>query len=521
MIPLYSAEQVRKADNYAINKLHIPGIVLMENAAINILNAVLQKYPYIDKSYRFGIICGKGNNGGDGFALARHLLINGFDVNVLSFGSESQLKGDALSNYKILKNIIADYESSSLNLYKTNRDLNSILGCEIIVDAILGTGSKGELKEPYSKIIPKLNASQSLRIAIDVPTGLILENASGSIIFNAHLTVTLADYKSGLFYEKGREYSGKVVRGSIGIGNKYFRNIETDVFLIEPEDALDFLPIKNSTLHKYSAGKVLTVAGSKNYPGAGIFAMNAAMMSGTGAGLLASPNSIRVLVQSSMSSAVVIGYEDNESGVLATENIDEIESKIKWADSIALGPGLGRNEKTQEAVFEIMKRFPNKNFVIDADGIVPLSNNKYKKLDLTNFVFTPHHHEFTELIGVQIGELKQNLMKYAREFCTKTNAYLVLKGAPTIICNPDGEIFINSSGNPGMAKFGTGDILTGMIASFLAQQDNIEGAIISAVYIHSLAADLIQKRETEFGIIPEKLISEIPNTIKFLRKSVV
>lgn len=521
MIPLYSTEQVRKADNYAINELHIPGIVLMENAAISILNAVLQKYPYINKSYRFGIICGKGNNGGDGFALARHLLINGFDVNVLSFGSESHLKGDALTNYIILKNIITQYENSSLNLYKTNRDLKSILGCEIIVDAILGTGSKGELKEPYSKIVSKLNESQSLRIAVDVPTGLNLDNASGTNIFNAHLTVTLADYKSGLFYEKGREYSGKVVRGSIGIGDKYFRNIEAINFLIEPEDALDYLPFKNSTLHKYSAGKVLAVSGSKNYPGAGIFAMNAAMMSGTGAGILAFPKSIRTLAQSSMNSAVVIGYEDNESGVLKKDNIEEIESKMNWADAVALGPGLGRDKNTQEAVREILKRFPNKNFVIDADGIIALSNKNYKKLDLTNYVFTPHHNEFAELIGVQIGELKYNLFKYVREFSRITNAYLVLKGAPTIICNPEGEIFINSSGNPGMAKFGSGDVLTGMIASFLAQQDNIEGSIISAVYIHSLTADLIQKRETEFGIIPEKLISEIPNTIKFLRKSVV
>lgn len=521
MIPLYTAEQVRNADQYAINELEIPGIVLMENAAISIFHAILQKYPYLDNTYRFGIICGKGNNGGDGFALARHLLINGFNVNVLSFGNDRDLKGDALLNYKILQNLIAEFENSSLNHFKTVKDLNSILSCEIIVDAILGTGSKGELKEPYDKVILKLNESQSIRIAIDVPTGLNLENASGSQIFNAHLTVTLAEYKSGLFYEKGKEFSGKVVKGSIGIGNIYFSELKTKEYLIEPEDALNFLPVKAQGIHKYSAGKVLTIAGSKDYPGAAIFAMNAAMMGGAGAGFLAFPNSIKTLAQSNMNSAVVIGYNDQGSGIFQKENLLDIDDKIKWADAIALGSGLGRDASTQNAVLELLTKHNEKQFIVDADAIFALSNGKYKKVDLSGVVFTPHHQEFADLIGVTSSELKTNLVNYSKDFCKKTQSYLVLKGAPTIICNPDEEIFINSCGNPGLAKFGSGDVLTGLIASFIAQQNNVEGALISAVYIHSLTADLIQKSESEFGIIPEKLIKGIPKTIKFLRKSVV
>ncbi|PID59689.1 MAG: hypothetical protein CR986_05320 [Ignavibacteriae bacterium] len=521
MIPLFSQQQVREADNFAINKLKIPSSILMENAAISILYAILEKYPYFDYSYKFGIVCGKGNNGGDGFTLARQLLIRGFTVKVISLATESELKGDALLNYKITRNLIDDYENSGIKIYKSARDLNYITDCEIIIDAILGTGAFGDLREPYKSIVQKVNKIPALKIAIDSPTGLNLNNASGEEIFKANLTVTLAEMKTGLFYEKGKIFSGEVKKGSIGIGNSYFDNIDTKDFLIEPEDALRFLPKRNENINKYSAGKILVIGSSGNMPGAGIFAINSAMISGSGAGKIFVPKSLKQLIQSKMNSAIVSDYEDNNNGFLSVVNYNEAKKIVDWADAIAIGPGLGREKETAEFVYKLLEDYKGKRVVIDADAINALKNGGYQKFHLHNKVFTPHHKEFADLLGIELSELKQNLLNYGRKFTSETNSYLVLKGSTTIIFNPIGEIFINSSGNAGLAKFGSGDALTGLITSFIVQQESIEESIISAVYLHGLTADLIKKNESEFGIIPDKLINKLPTAIKFLRKSIV
>ena len=521
MIPLFSAEQVRLADKFAINELQIPSIVLMENAAISITNEILKKYPYIDTSYRFGIICGKGNNGGDGFALARHLLIKGFSVYVISLGVEKELKGDALTNYKILSNFIQDYENSTLVSYNSIKDINSLKKCDVIIDSILGTGSSGKLKEPIDSLVKKINSISSLKIAIDSPTGLNLDNASGENIFKADLTVTLAGLKNGLFYGKGRSNSGKVVKGSIGMGQAYFADLDVMEYLVEPEDVVNSLPTKNDDIHKYSAGKVYILAGSKKMPGAAVFATNAAMISGAGAGILGFPNSIESLAQGQMNSAIVSSYDDKNMGFLNNLDFEDIVNHIKWADAAAIGPGLGREKETQEMIVNLLKGKSSKKLVLDADALFPLANNKFKNFNLRDAVLTPHHGEFSNLISVDLEDLKSNILQFGKNFCKETGAYLVLKGAPTITFNPMGEAFINSSGNSGLAKFGSGDVLTGFITSFMSQQEDIEKSIIAAVYLHGLTADLILKEESEYSITPPKLIEKFSSTIKFLRKSIV
>jgi len=521
MIPLFTTEQVKGADSFAFNELDISGIVLMENAAISIKEAILNEYPLLGNNTSFGILCGKGNNGGDGFALARQLLISGFNVQIVSLAKENELRGDALSNFVITQKIIQKYPKSKLIFFQSLRNLASVKKCNVIIDALLGTGAKGEPREPYVGIIKSINKINSPKVAIDVPTGLNLNNAAGSTIFNADLTITLAEYKNGLFYGKGKVHSGKVVKGSIGIGEKYFDELLVKEYLVEPEDAVAGLPRKGKSIQKYSAGKVLTIAGSGSMPGAAIFATNSATNSGAGAVFLAFPKSVKSVPQKKLNSSIVLAYEDNSKEYLSFHYINDLKNKIKWADTIAIGPGIGREVETQEAVIKILKLFPNKIMVIDADAIYALRNSKYMKLNLTNKIFTPHYKEFADLIGVDLEILKLNLLLLGRKFVLEKNTYLVLKGAPTIIFNPKGEVFINTTGNSGMAKFGTGDVLTGIIASFVAQNKEIEKSVISAVYIHSLTADLIVKKETEFGLTPEKIYKKLNKTISFLRKSVV
>lgn len=521
MIPLYSAQQVRDADAYAINNLGMPSIILMENAARSIYESAISQFESSLENKNVGIVCGKGNNGGDGFALARHFMNNGYNVRLIALGAEEELKGDALINFRIVKNLLIENPQSKFIVHEQNRDLSILDDCSLVIDAMLGTGTRGELGEPYKSIVDKLNSLNSYRLAVDLPTGLDLENSSGGVIFNADCTVTLSEYKTGLFYGNGYLNSGNVIKGQIGIGDEYYQKLTVSDYLIEPEDAFFGLPTKELNQHKYSAGKVFVIAGSSNMPGASILTANSVLKSGAGACFLASPSSIKLLTQQKLNEVIVHAYDDKSSGFLAQENLSELENKIDWADVIAIGPGLGREETTINSVHQILHSYKNKKFVIDADAVFALGNEAYKKINLKGKVLTPHHKEFANLIGVDLSEVEQNIINLGKTFSSENLCYLVLKGAPTIIFNPNGEAFINSAGNPGMAKFGSGDVLTGMIASFLAQSDETEDAIISAVYLHSLAGDLLFEEKTEFGFTASDIIEEIPYAIKFIINSFI
>jgi hydroxyethylthiazole kinase-like uncharacterized protein yjeF len=204
---------------------------------------------------------------------------------------------------------------------------------------------------------------------------------------------------------------------------------------------------------------------------------------------------------------------------LTRKNVEELNKRIDWADVVAMGPGLGRERETQEAIVRIIEEKRYKKIVLDADAIFAIGESGYKSFNLKSAVLTPHYAEFAHLIGVQLNELEQDILKFGHNFAKATGAYLVLKGAPTIIFTPGGDALINTTGNPGMAKFGTGDVLTGVIASFIAQKKNIEEAITSAVYIHSLSADILLNKSTEFGYTASDISRNIALAIKFLRKS--
>jgi len=442
-------------------------------------------------------------------------------VHLIALTTGNQLSKDAKINADILKKLVHETSGSTITIYKSPQNLQKLNSCYVIFDALLGTGAKGELREPYKTIVEKVNQLAAYKVAIDIPTGLDIDKSTGDIIFDADLTVTLAELKSGLFYENGYIYSGDIEKGYIGIGDEYFSKLRVEEYLVEPEDAFIGLPIRKLNDHKYSAGKVLTIAGSGKLPGAACYTANSSIYGGAGASLLAFPKSNKRIAQEKLESSIVEEYDDNEKEYLSLQNITKLRNLIKWSDAIAVGPGLGREHETIETVREILSFSKGKNVILDADGIYAISNCYYKKLNLRGMILTPHHQEFARLIGLELSVLKSNLMKYGKKFVKETGSYLVLKGAPTIIFTPKGDALINSTGNPGMATFGSGDILTGIIASFVAQSNSIEDAVISAVYTHSLSADLLLETITEAGITADSIMHNIPKTIKFIEDSVV
>jgi hydroxyethylthiazole kinase-like uncharacterized protein yjeF len=520
MIPLYSTKQIRQVDEYAINKLGIAGIVLMENASREVFQKVFEKIEHLETP-KIGFLCGKGNNGGDGFAVARHFTNAGYEVVVIYLGTEKEMSQDCRFNFEILKKLSLSNRKIKIIKFGSLKDLSSLKSCRVICDSLLGSGSQGALREPYLSIINYLNKLNAIKVAIDIPTGLNTDTGYAEISFKADFTVTLGQLKKGLFFGDGYLFSGEVEKGGIGIPDSLYDNFNPTEFLIEPEDALNGLPIKAKNLHKYSAGKVLTIAGSGSLPGAAVLASTSALKIGAGASILCFPKSVRELVHKKLNEVVVKTYEDNGKEYLSEKNIEELSNKIKWADAVAIGPGLGREKETQKAVISFIKKFSSKIKVIDADAIFALGQGRYKKININNSVLTPHHAEFAELIGVSILELNRDILKYGKLFVERTGAYLVLKGAPTIIFTPEGDALINTTGNPSLAKFGTGDVLTGFIAGLLAQNKDMESSLITSVYLHSLAADILAQKRTKLDILATDIQNYIPQTIKFIKSSIV
>ncbi|UCH66707.1 MAG: NAD(P)H-hydrate epimerase, partial [Ignavibacterium sp.] len=385
MIPLYSTKQIRKVDDYAINKLGLPGMVLMENASREIFENIVTHFHFNS----VGIICGNGNNGGDGFAVARHFVNAGYKVVVIYLGPANTMSPDCGMNYSVLKKMEPTHKNLSIIKYKSINSLAAIKKCDLSCDALLGSGAKGKLREPYLSIIKSLNRINKIKVAIDIPTGLDVDKGYAPDMFSADLTITLGGFKSGLFFGHGFLNAGEIEKGSIGISDSYLESLGATEYLIEPEDALSGLPQKKKNIHKYSAGKVFTIAGSESYPGAAVLTSKSAFKLGAGASILAFPKSVRNLVQKKLGEVVVHQYPDKETGYLLPENINDLNDNIKWADVLTIGPGIGRNEKTQKAVNLILKGRKFTRAVIDADAVYAIRRNRYKKLNLKNVVLTP------------------------------------------------------------------------------------------------------------------------------------
>lgn len=510
MKPLYSAKQIREADNFAISQLKMPGIILMENAAINIARFVKEIVSEKSLIKKAVILCGKGNNGGDGFACARHLINDGFEILLIYIAGDEELHGDALSNFNIL-----NYFKGSIKLKKFGSadDLLELEDYPLVIDALLGSGFAGELKEPFKSIITKINALEGIKIAIDIPSGLDADKGYGATILKADYTLSLGGLKKGLFFGKGKVNSGKIEKGDIGIDAEYFRNLSTDAYLIEGNDIPSMLPERKSDAHKYSAGKTFIVSGSGKYPGAAALTSKAAFAAGSGSVILCAPEAIKPSIFSNLPEIVLHTYQND---FLRPQDVPDLKQRISWMDVLAIGPGLGREPETIEAFTEIMKLCADKHVIIDADAIFALGLTGYKKADLKNKVLTPHIGEFSHLINVPIEELIKDITHYGSEFSKETGSILVLKGAPSIIFSSDGKFYINSAGNPGMAKFGMGDALTGIIAGFAAQSANPLQAAISGIYLHSFSADLLIKELYVNSITASLVIDNFPQAIKYV-----
>jgi NAD(P)H-hydrate epimerase len=505
--------QMKQIDTKSINKYGIPGIVLMENAAISVVNET--KTFLGDLEHRSIIVfCGKGNNGGDGYAIARHLFNNRANVLVIMISSKEEINGDALINLEIIEKlgvkIIYAQDKSYLEGIAA-----SLYLCDLVIDAIFGTGIRGSIKGISKRIIELINSSGSNVISVDIPSGVNGDTGLISdVCIKADITVTFGLPKIGTICYPGAEYCGKLVVADISIPQNVIDNEGININLLDEKLIENMCPVRYNNSNKGDYGKIFIVAGSKGMTGAAVLASQAALKTGSGLVTVGIPETLNDVVEMKVTEVMSYQLKDTGNGILALESAHDILKKAENGDVLVYGPGLSKNKTIGDILEKIISNYSGP-MVIDADGINALSSNiNILEESISDIIITPHPGEMSRLTGYEIDYIQKNRLSVAYDFANKWKVTVVLKGARTVIACPDGEMFINTTGNPGMATAGMGDVLSGIIASLIGQGLSAKEASLFGVYIHGLSGDIGVKKIGPFGLTAADVIDRIPETLK-------
>jgi len=503
-----TGEEMRDIDRKTIMDMGIPGIVLMENAGLAIVHAAER----FQGARLISIFVGKGNNGGDGLVAARHLANKGYTVKIYLMASADKFSGDALTNLQIAQKL-----SLHTELVLSVDDLiirrAEIAKSDLIIDAIFGTGLSGPVRGFASDVIEFINSTGITVLSVDLPSGLGADTGKveGECIRATH-TVTMALPKRGLLIYPGAEYVGELEIADIGIPYEVAQNIAIN--MIQAGDAKKLLPKRPGDSHKGTYGRVLVLGGSVGLTGAAAMASQSALRAGAGLVTLGIPESLNPAMEVKLTEAMTLPLPETQSQTLSSGSYDKIMGIIDSFDVVAIGPGLSREAETSSLVRELCKNISIPK-VIDADGLNALAEYRdILKLLGHNTVLTPHPGEMARLTGRTIKDIQSDRINIAQNFAVENGVILVLKGVPTVIAEPSGEIWLNTTGNPGLASGGTGDVLTGVIAGFIAQGVKPGDASALGAYIHGLAGDLAALDYGETGMLAGDLISHIPKAIR-------
>ncbi|MBN2000724.1 NAD(P)H-hydrate dehydratase [candidate division KSB1 bacterium] len=510
MKPVVTAAQIAELDKKCIDEIGIPGVVLMENAGRGIFQVALSMLQD-STGKKVTIFCGPGNNGGDGFVLARFLLNAGAVVTTIILAPREKIKGDALINLKVLEKM-----ACRPVFVNTIQDIPSIKA-DLIVDALLGTGVKGAVSGIFAEAVEIINTCCCPVLAVDIPTGVQADTGAVCVpAIKADKTVTMALKKRGLLLPPGRHLCGEITVIDIGTPELLLKTAPLHIFEIEAGDIRRILPNRPPDAHKNRCGAVAVIAGSRGYTGAAALAAKAVLRIGAGLGYLFIPDSLNDILESRLTEVITRPQDDAGAGYLHSGCYDELTQNVAKMDVIAMGPGLGQHHETAVLVHKLLKTL-NKPVVLDADalnvsrGHTDLFNNFQNQL-----ILTPHPGELSRLTDLTTVEIMADRIAIAQKFSRIWNVTLILKGSPTLIALPDGRIFINSTGNSGMATAGSGDVLTGTIAGLLAQGLDAEQAAIAGVYVHGLAGDLARIEKGEMGMIAGDILNYLPQAIKVI-----
>lgn len=504
-----TAAEMREIDNATINEYGIPGMVLMENAGIKVTETVRYELNGELRGKVIVVFVAKGNNGGDGLVIARHLLNQGADVRLMLLENSDKIKGDAAVNLgiwnKMGKDIYRIYQPNGVNVVKV-----ALLNADLIVDAIYGTGFKGKVNEKVGRIIQLINDSKLPVISVDIPSGLEADTGKvPNICVKAKVTVTFGLPKVGLTLERGPEVIGRLEVADISIPRSLLEDKKLKKHLVDSDMIRQWLPKRKLDTHKGDFGRVLVVAGSKTMPGAALLTAKTCLKAGAGLVTLAVPSQVHSMVSAKVPEVMVHPLPDVD-GVISEDAVEYILDKINNVDIIAIGPGLSQDNQAKSFVCKLVEEI-NVPMVIDADGINALADHLEILKDFSvPVVITPHPGEMARLLGVSIAEVQQNRLGIALRYAKRWGVTLLLKGLRTLVANPEGMLYINSTGNPGMATAGSGDILTGIVAGFMAQGLKSHHAAAAAAYLHGMAGDIAKMDMGENSLMAGDILTHLP-----------
>ena len=487
---LVTAKEMKALDVQAQNDYAMPGILLMDNAAQAVAEAVHEALTALEGE-RVVIFCGGGNNGGDGLGAARWLQSYGVSVRAFIVGAAlDAVQGDAALELAMFTKAGGRVEALSTEDDWVLAEL-AASKADVLVDALLGTGFHGELEGDVLRACELLNKSEKYILAVDIPTGVNADNgAVCEQAVRADHTVTMALVKTGLLLYPGREYCGDIELADISMPVKLVEDYKSDKYRLTDEIVRELLPLRKANAHKGDAGRVVICAGSPGYTGAAALASDAAVKAGAGLVSLYTPLSSRDVLAIKLTEVMVHGLLERMPGILGGGAASDVASSAEAADVLAIGPGLGTSESTQEAVRTILQKITTP-VVIDADALTALAGHTEILAAMqAQKVLTPHPGEMARLTGLEIGEIEADRINVAKKYAEEWQAIVVLKGAPTVIGCPNGTVYVNSTGNSSLATGGSGDVLTGIIAGLAAQEISLQEAAICGVYLHGLAAEL-------------------------------
>jgi NAD(P)H-hydrate epimerase len=507
-----NTQQMREADRRTIDDVGIPSIVLMENAGRQAVAAMEAAFEDLATS-RVGVLCGRGNNGGDGFVVARTLVQRGVEAIVFLFGAVADVRGDARTNLEVLGRIGLTVVEIT-NAQEWELHFSEISECDVLVDAILGTGFNGQLSGMLETVVADVNGLGVPVVAIDIPTGLSADSheVSGEAI-EASMTVTLAAPKIPLVLPPADTHGGDLVIADIGIPLPVIDEVEGPyVELLTRERMRELVPARTADSHKGDFGRVLVVAGSLGKTGAAHLCAIGALRSGAGLVTIATPRSCVPIIAAMGPEYMTEGVEETSSGAIDYAALDRVLDMK--ADVIAIGPGLGQDPSTAVFIQGLVER-TGVPLVLDADALNAFAGEPERLAgrDGVDMIITPHPGEMARLLNTSIEAVQHDRLRYATEFAASNRLHVVLKGHRTIVAGPEDRAFINLTGNAGMATGGTGDLLTGMIAAWFAQLLDAEAACKLAVYLHGTAGDLAEADEGEVALTAGDVASRLGDAV--------
>ncbi|MCD6566075.1 MAG: NAD(P)H-hydrate dehydratase [Bacteroidales bacterium] len=501
--------EMRNLDQLAIEKYGITQEILMENAGQAAYFTILKEFGVKNKNFVF--FCGVGNNGGDGLVVARKIYSNGGMVTVFILGDCSKFQGASKQNF----NIVNKLQIKMIDLQDVSSALETVKESDAIIDAIFGTGLDREVKGEYKDVINMINASHKTVFSIDIPSGI--HGDTGQVMgtaVKADYTTTFGLPKTGNLLYPGFDHVGKLYVTHISFPPVMQ---DSDQLKIATNDIESILTRSKDT-HKGNYGKVLFIAGSSNYLGAPYFAALSFLKAGGGLSYLATPANLVASIGNKGSEIVFIPLKNTSSGSISLENKQELLQFSENADMVVIGPGLSLNEETQTLVRELSAEI-RKPLLVDGDGITAVANDWecIKKREAPT-ILTPHLGEMSRIAKQKIDNILKNKIGVLQSTAQELNATIVLKGAHSLIGYPDKRVFINLSGNPGMATAGSGDVLTGTIAAMYGLGFSINNSVRMGVFLHGFAGDLAAKNKGEDGLISSDIMDQLPASMKAYRE---